>query len=330
MSRLVTGLALFLIVLSPIAARSAGPTDDAASHYDKAVEHNKMRRLQKARDELIRAVNLDLENNKYHQALFINYISTREGPKGIKFYEDLIREHPKSPASHYWLGRLFLDRQALDKAAAEFIEASRLAPKDDHAYVALGHTYWRMGEDEKALKAYREADRLSPDIGPVHGGMGNVFFHRKEYEKAEREYLKAIELGSDTTEFRYNLGVIYEKTRRIGKAIEQWKKILDDDPNEIQAREHLARVYFRGEQYKSAAEEYSMLSRLQPLEADVFLSLGESLILWASKTEDPGDVAKIRNSAVHAFQQTLEIDPDNKKAKAYLEKLHAPESSPLH
>ena len=120
--------------------------------------------------------------------------------------------------------------------------------------------------------------------------------------------------------------MIYEKTHRIGKAIEQWKTILEDDPNEIQARERLANVYFQGGQYQAASEEYSMLSRLQPLSADVFLSLGESLILWASKTEDPSDVAHIRNSAVQAFQQTLEIDPKNEKARAYLEKLHAPES----
>jgi hypothetical protein len=85
-----------------------------------------------------------------------------------------------------------------------------------------------------------------------------------------------------------------------------------------------------GEQYKAAAEEYSMLTRLQPFKADVFLSLGESLILWASQEEDPSDVSKIRNSAVQAFQQTLEVDPHNEKAKEYLKKLNAHEESHAH
>jgi tetratricopeptide (TPR) repeat protein len=294
----------------------------AEQHFEKAVEHNKRRAFGEARSELVRAVEHDPGSHKYHQALVLNYIQLRQGPAGILFYQELMKKHPKSAVVHYWLGRLYLERGSLDQAAKEFKTSAGLDPKDDHAFVALGHAYWRMGNDEGAYSAYQEANRLAPDIASVHAGLGNVYYKKKEYAKAQAAYEKAVALETVMPDARYNLGLIYERNGEFAKAVAQWNAILEADPNEVQARERLAGIYLMGEQYEDAAREYSLISRLKPLSAETFVALGESLILLAGTLEDPADITGLRESAVDAFQQALEIEPKNEKALSYLEKLN--------
>lgn len=311
-----------LLLLLPVALRAAPSENTALSYFQEGMDLNKQRRYDEAIEKFTRAVTLDLESHKYHQALFMTYIATRRGPQAIQFYKDLVKEYPKSAVIHYWLGRLYLESQSLNDSAHEFQEATRLAPQDEHPLISLGHVYLRLGKNGKALKAYLQANRLSPHVAVVHAGLGNIYFARKDYVKAEREYDEALKTDPSLTEARYNLSLIYEKKGDFSKAVKQWQMLLDEDPNESRARERLARIYFRGGQYGDAVREYSMLSQVKQNSPEVFLALGESQIMLASTLTDPDDRNQLKNSAVQAFQRTLELDPGNAQARKYLDRLN--------
>jgi cytochrome c-type biogenesis protein CcmH/NrfG len=83
-----------------------------------------------------------------------------------------------------------------------------------------------------------------------------------------------------------------------------------------------------GERYEDAAREYSMILKVRPGSPEIYMAFGESLILLASSTEDPDKLAQIKNSAIDAFQHTLDFDPGNAKARKYLETLTATGASP--
>jgi len=319
--------ALFLVFF-PFLSYPSFSSEIAETHFKQGMEYNKKGQYIKSREELIKAVHLSIETHKFHQALVFNYIQTRSGPKGIVFYEDMVNKHPNTPTLHYWLGRLYLQRQSFQEAAPEFKKATQLAPQDDHAFIALGHTYWKMGNAEGALKAYEQANQLTPNVAIVNEGLGNVYFKKKDYPKAQRAYEKAIQLDPSLNESRYYLGLIYEEQAQFGKAIEQWNAILESDPNVSEAREKLARVYFMGEQYEDAAREYSMILKLRPGSPEIYMAFGESLVLLAASTEDTTKIARIRNSAIDAFQHTLDLDPGNAKARKYLEGLKVKGTSP--
>ena len=295
--------------------------EEARGHFEKGVEFNQQRQFTEARNEFQQAVSLDLENYKYHQALVLNYIQTRQGPLALQLYKGLERDHPQSAAVHYWYGRVYLESGSLPDAAREFSEAARLAPQDEHPFVSLGHVYYRMGKQDEALKAYLRAEALKPGIASVLAGIGNVYYVRKDYDKAKPAYLKALKIDPTLTDARYNLSLIYKKQGETGKAIEEWKKMLEDDPNESGAREQLARAYFLGEQYEDAAEQYYMLSLVRQESPGVFFALGESEILWAATTKDAEKKKELLEEAQGAFQQTLDLDPKNERARKYLEVL---------
>ena len=322
---LMAAFSLFTILTArPV---RADPKEEAEAHFEKGKEQNRERKIAEARAEFIEAVKLGLENYKYHQALVLNFIQTREGLLAIRFYQKLEQEEPTSPAVHYWMGRVYMEGGSLPEAAREFSEATRLAPQDEHAFISLGHVDYRLGKEEEAFQAYRRANQLKPGVAPVLTGLGNIYYSRRQYDRARKNYEKALKIDPSLSEARYNLSLIYRKEGKIAQAIAQWKALLEDDPNESRAREQLARAYFIGKQYRDAAEQYQMLSLVREQSPEVFLALGESEILLASESEDREEKLGLMQEARTAFTRTLELDPHNTLAKKYLDRLQSAEPS---
>jgi cytochrome c-type biogenesis protein CcmH/NrfG len=312
---------LWLLLLLPSFSFPADDSEKAKAYFEEGQELNKLKRHDEAIGKLREAVRLSLETHKYHQALFLTYLATRRGLQGIEVYKEMAREHPKSAAVRYWLGRFYLQSQSYDEASRAFLDATRLAPRDVHGWISLGHVYYRMGKDDEALAAYLEADRLDPHVAVVHSGLGSLYFKKGDLDRARQELEEALKTDPSLTEARYNLSLIYEKEGKIAEAAKQWQKILDEDPNESKARERLARFYFITEQYDKAVQEYTMLSQVQQNNPDVYLALGESKILWAASLKEAGGRARLMEEAAESFRQVLQFDPKNEAARRYLDRL---------
>ncbi|TAK09486.1 MAG: tetratricopeptide repeat protein [Candidatus Manganitrophaceae bacterium] len=317
---------LFLICFPPVLF--AAPADRAQAYFEEGIDLNKQRRYDEALENFTQAIHLNLDNHKYHQALYMTHMALRRGPQGIQFYKDLAAKHPANGTVRYWLGRFYLESRSLEDASKEFLEATRLAPQDEHAFVSLGHVYLRQGKEKEALEAYLQANKRSPRIAVVHAGMGNIYYHRKNLNKAQKEYEEALAIDASLTEARYNLGLIYEKKGEIAKAVKQWQTLIDEDPNESKAREKLARVYFLSERYLDAVREYATLSQVRQSSPEVFFALGESQILLAASLSDPKERQELMAMAAQAFQRTVELDPKNVQARKYLDRLNSEKPAP--
>ena len=318
---LILSVSLFLFCFFPVL--TAAMPEDPESYFNEGMQLNKERRFGEAIQKLTRAVELNLESNKYHQALFLTYTQSRQGLPAIQAYKNMEKKYPGSPAVHYWLGRFYLDSGNLSEAAKEFKSASTLSPKDDHPLISLGHVYYRMGQNKEALAAYRKANQISPHLAVVHTGMGNTYYKQKDFPRARKEYEEALKLDSSFEEARYNLSLIYEKQGEIDRAVKEWKFLLDADPNESKIRQKLASIYYRRGQYRDAVREYSMLSEVNQNSPEIYFILGKSEVLLAAQTSDPDERKQLKNSAIEAFQHTITFDPSNKTARGYLNQLNS-------
>ncbi len=321
------GILTFFLFLLPVVSPAAISENTAKDFFDEGMELNKLQRYDDALGKFTQAVRSDLESHKYHQAVFLTYTALRRGLQAVQFYKDLLKEHPKSAVTHYWLGRYYLESRSLENAVHEFREAARLAPKEEHAVISLGHVYLRMGRDEEALKAYLEADKLAPRVAAVHAGLGTLYYKRKDFPKAQKQFEEALKIEPSLTEARFNLSLIYEKNGELSKAMQEWQTLLDQDPNESQARERLAQAFYRTELYEEAVREYSTLSQVRQSSPEVYFALGESQIMLAASLTDSDDKAHFKDLAVQAFQRTLELDPGHAQARKYLTLLKSKDQS---
>ncbi|MBI3605098.1 MAG: tetratricopeptide repeat protein, partial [Nitrospirae bacterium] len=293
------GFLFFLIfsLLYPVVLFAAPVQEEAEAHFTEGMQFNKERRFSEALKALTRAVELNLESHKYHQALFLTYTQTRMGLQAIGVYKELEKQHPDSPAVHYWFGRLYLESGRLPDAVSEFKESTRLLPKDDHAFISLGHTYYRMKKYSEALKAYQDANQITPRLAVVHSGIGNVYYAKNDFPHAKKAYAEALKIDPSSEEARYNLSLIYEKEGAIDLAIKEWKYLLDADPNESKIREKLAWAYYEREAYRDAAREFSLLAQINQNSPDVYFMLGQAEVLLAAQSTSQDERDRLKKGA---------------------------------
>jgi tetratricopeptide (TPR) repeat protein len=326
------GFLVFLIffLLYPFVLFAAPVQEEAEAHFSEGMQFNKERRFPEALKALTLAVELNLESHKYHQALFLTYTQTRKGLDAISVYKQLEKQHPGSPAVHYWLGRLYLESGRLPDAVSEFKDATRLLPKDDHAFISLGHAYYRMQKYSEALKAYQSANQITPRLAVVQSGIGNVYYAKKDFPHAKKAYVEALKIDPSSEEARYNLSLIYEKEGAMDLAMKEWKYLLDADPNESKIREKVAWVYYQREAYRDAVREFSLLAQINQNSPDVYFMLGQAQVLLAAQSTSLDERDRLKKEAIESFRRTIDLDPDNLSAQNYLKKLTSPApSAPL-
>ena len=174
---------------------------------------------------------IKLQVNKLHQ----NMISDIE----LLFYiSDKVKmiEHA---VSNNKLGLVFLSKNLLDEAIAEFKRALEIDPELVEAYNNLGRVYLKQKSYKEAIDVFKAGIEYNPEYADIYNNLGYAHFKTDVYSEAIFELQRAIELNSDYVVAMFNLCLVYLKT------------IVD----EIEEDENLPSVAIRLEKIKSLLTE---------------------------------------------------------------------------
>ncbi|MGM0643109.1 MAG: protein kinase domain-containing protein [Thermodesulfobacteriota bacterium] len=131
--------------------------------------------------------------------------------------------------------------------------------------------------------------------------------------KAESYYLKAVQLGLDNVQIRFQLGLLYIRMKEFGKAVKEYKKVIEVNTESHLAFFNLGYAYAGLKNYKKAENMYARTVELAPPYMDE--ALYNLAVMQYFQQEN--------TAAVNNLKKALAANPDNKKAKRYLEKLSA-------
>lgn len=134
---------------------------------------------------------------------------------------DEVAEHP-SPQAHHALGRLYLAKQKVDDALAQFEEALKDDPKNAELHSDCGAALLEIGK----------ADRLK-------GEAGKSF---EEFAQSNEHLTRALELNGSLVEALFNRALCKEYLFSYQEAEKDWKTYLEKDPNSKWADEARARL----------------------------------------------------------------------------------------
>lgn len=152
--------------------------------------------------------------------------------KAIEHLQNAISLHPEFPLALNELGVQHQKLGQLDKAAAAFRSATRLAPdvfvlRFNHGFVLLQQK--KYAEAETELRAALERDQTSSH---AHLYRGRALIGLRRDDEAEKEMLTAIKLGGDEMKIAYRyLGAIYNERSDHARAIASLETYLRLDPN---------------------------------------------------------------------------------------------------
>ena len=125
------------------------------------------------------------------------------------------------------LGCLWLGRNKLEAAKAEFTVYTSLCPNAAEGFLKLGTTQWRSREPVAAEKSFTEALRLTPRNPEALNGLGLTRLQRGRAAEAAQFFASALELQPRYRPALLNLAIVsqqYLRDRQL--ALQKYREYL--------------------------------------------------------------------------------------------------------
>lgn len=235
------------------------------------------------------------------------------------------------------------DSQVSDKANAYYNFAM------GHLYAELAGAFGnRQDYTNKAIDYYRQAMKLDPSASFLSQELTDLYIQAGRIKDAVSEAEDLLKQDPDNLDARRLLGQIYARLigdpeqhkvndEMVQKAIEQFQKVTEKDPKDIDSWLMLGRLERVGGNSVEAEKAFKQVldqdaSNEEALTglAMVYSELGDTknaiamLQLVTSKHPNPRTLAELAtfyhnshdySSASDAWQQALQMDPDNNRIK---------------
>jgi tetratricopeptide (TPR) repeat protein len=138
------------------------------------------------------------------------------------------------------VGLIFFESKAHDKAIASFSNALAINPKYAAARYYVGRIYEEQGAFNKAMQEYRQVIEYSLGAkiakGSVTIDFGAVFSDLGLLDQAEREYRRLVKEHPEYADLHYHLGIILKKKGMPDEAMEEFKIAIQLNPHYMEAR----------------------------------------------------------------------------------------------
>jgi protein O-GlcNAc transferase len=110
-------------------------------------------------------------------------------------FQRAVAATPTSAVAHSKVGIVYVHKQQLDAATAEFAKAIQLDPTYAPAYSNLGNVYRERGQLDQAIAQYQKAVSMDPDYWIAHQNLGIVYKQQGRIGEAVREFKTATRLS---------------------------------------------------------------------------------------------------------------------------------------
>ncbi|MBI4826621.1 MAG: tetratricopeptide repeat protein [Nitrospirae bacterium] len=185
------------------------------------------------------------------------------------------------------------------------------SPDKARVHGNLGKAYLDNNEFEKARVEFEKVIRIDPAYLGAYDNLAVIYidyFH--DYEKAKEYIDKAIRIDPEYSVPYINSGVINLQLRQLPEAVENFKKALELDPESHLGHYNLAAAYFNLRDYAAAISILKKGINLWPASSKLYGLLGVTYFHDNDK-----------ENASKALRYAVKLDPQNKMAAMYLEKL---------
>jgi tetratricopeptide (TPR) repeat protein len=205
-------------------------------------------------------------------------------------------------------------RQAYDRAIADFTEAIKLDPNSSIAYQERGDAYYYKGDNDQAIADYNQAIRLSPNVASTYNSRGDTYRAKGDHDRAIADFTQAIRLDPNVASTYNNRGLAYGQKGDHDRAIADYTQAIRLDPNDAAAYVNRGSTYSDKGDYDRAITDHTQAVRLDPNYASTYYARGNAY--YHKRDYD---------RAITDYTQAVRLDSNlavayNNRGSAYFEK----------
>ncbi|MCB1307548.1 MAG: tetratricopeptide repeat protein [Leptospiraceae bacterium] len=274
-----------------------------------------MERNEEARDNLVKAVEIDPRNPRGYSLLGSAYHQLRNYRLALKTLDTGLEIAPENYEMHNKRGLVYKDREELRKAIDSFYRSVQIKSDYVPGRTNLAFALLEDGRYADARREFEEASRLDPGNDELKKGSqlveiytrldrGDRFVRNGRFQEALAEYEAAREIRDDQPVVYNSLGRAELARRNYRGAEANFQKALALDDKNVPALQGLIRVYSATRQ---RAQEQQTLARLQELTRN---DITAAITLGRTK-EDAGNWQE----AERYYQELLKAQPEEKAVR---------------
>jgi len=302
-----------------------GATDPGLVHYYLGKSYQMLGRVEKAKDELEKAAQLNDRDPAAQLGLAYSYRSLERtedaeaaAQKALALCEDILLTNPRSEEALYDLGLAYQMLKEYDEALDAYLGVIGVNPNFHIAYVSAGRVYALQGNFDMAVENYHQAIEKAQEAGFsgawAHVDLGDVYLKQGKVELALNEYRTAVELEPDQDWMHFRLGQFYEAQGETDAAWQEYHQLVEVSANQSWANAVLATFLRKQKLFDLAIESYERARRANREDIMLSINLGET---YVEKYQSPEGRERDAEEAEEAFDKALSLLPENSPDRFY-------------
>jgi tetratricopeptide (TPR) repeat protein len=184
-------------------------------------------------------------------------------------------------------------------------------PRNYFFHYLLGETKYALGLLDEAVRHYQDAIDLKPDFGVAFYKMGTCYYRRGQLVRSLECFTKLLSMRDQGHAMAsYFTGLINQFLGNDEAAEKGFRVLRGTSSQSLIANYYLAQIKLKHNRFADALELLDELLKLTPNLAEVHYLKGMVYLGMHRNME-----------AIRCFRRTLELNPDDKRARNNLEML---------
>ncbi|HKP59236.1 MAG TPA: tetratricopeptide repeat protein [Polyangiales bacterium] len=199
--------------------------------WNMALVHMELRKYDRARDDLQKAIALNADSGGYQEKLGTVLIELKDWNAAKQAFEKSIALEPQLFKAYYKLAQVNEQLDDQQSALKNYTAAVEKGPRFLEAYNALGRLYADLGYLDQSVQVLQEALKVAlpgtEEEAQAHHLVGTVYQQQKKYDDAVREFKAALAVVPGMRDALFSLGWTYQLQNNKEEAKRYLQKFVD-------------------------------------------------------------------------------------------------------
>lgn len=224
----------------------------------------------------------------------------------------LVESGDRSPANHYYLGRVAIGKDQMERARDEFIIVAKNVDTLAASWLDLAFVYRRLDDSAAELKTYQKGlNHVVDDRGRVDllFALGAAYERSGKVDKALETFEEILAVSPDHAQSLNYLGyMLADRGERLEYALNLISRAVELDPNSGAYLDSYGWVYYRLGNYDLALQYLEQAAQFVT-DPVIFDHLGDTY-----------DATGEHDDAREWWQKALELQPENNLIREKLDR----------